>query len=123
MAEEKIFKYKGKTTEELKAMPLEELSLLLPSRHRRKINRGFSEEEKKLIAKIDAGEKGIKTHCRDMIVLPKMIGLKLAIYNGKEFVEVLIQIEMMGLRLGELAMTRKIATHTTMGSKKTTVRK
>jgi ribosomal protein S19 len=52
-----------------------------------------------------------------------MVGLKLLIYNGKEFTEVTIVVEMIALRLGELAPTRKIATHTTMGAKKTVTRK
>jgi small subunit ribosomal protein S19 len=123
MAEDKVFKYKGKTVEELKEMSLEDFSLLLPSVLRRKIKRGFTEQEQKLLAKFDKNEKNIKTHCRDMIVLPSMVGTKVGIYNGKEFVEVLLVPEMVGLRYGELAMSRKIAVHTTMGSKKTVVRK
>ena len=123
MAEDKIFKYKGKTIEELKALSLEEFALLVPSTLRRKINRGFSEQEQILMEKINDGEKNIKTHSRDMIVLPNMVGLKLGIHNGKEFVEVFIVVEMVGMRFGELAMTRKIAKHTTMGAKRTVVRK
>ena len=38
----------------------------------------------------------IKTHCRDMIVLPNMVGYTFGIYNGQEFVEVTIQPEMIG---------------------------
>ncbi len=41
MAEDKIFKYKGKTIDELKALSLEEFALLVPSTLRRKINRGW----------------------------------------------------------------------------------
>ncbi|MCA9496943.1 MAG: ribosomal protein S19 family protein [Nanoarchaeota archaeon] len=118
MAEDKIYKYKGNTLEELKAMPIEKLALLFPSSLRRKINRGFSEQEEKLLSKIRKGEKNIKTHARDMIVLPEMVGLKLGVYNGKEFVEVNIVQEMIALRLGELAPTRKIASHTTLNDKK-----
>ncbi|MCA9458916.1 MAG: ribosomal protein S19 family protein [Nanoarchaeota archaeon] len=118
MAEDKIYKYKGKTLEELKVMPIEKLALLFPSSLRRKITRGFSEQEEKLLTKFRNGEKNIKTHARDMIVLPEMVGRKIGIYNGKEFIEVNIIDEMISLRLGELAPTRKIATHTTLNEKK-----
>ena len=123
MAEEKTFMFKGKTLDELKEMSLEDLSLLISSRARRKIKRGFSEQEKKFLERVEAGDKKLKTHCRDLIVLPLMAGKKISIYNGKEFVDVNIVPETIGMRLGELAMTRKVATHTSKGGKKTTVRK
>lgn len=123
MAEDKIFTFRGKTLEELQKLSIEEFSLLLPSRERRKINRGFTEQEKIFLDNLNAGVKKLKTHCRDMIVLPVMVGKKIPIYNGKAFVEVLIVPEMLGMRFGELVPTRKIASHTSMGAKKTTVRK
>lgn len=123
MAEDKIFKYKGKTLDELKALELEKFAELLPSSLRRKVKRGFSEQEQIFLKNFRAGGKKFKTHCRDLFVLPEMVGAKIAIYSGKEFVEVTIVDEMIGLRFGELVPTRKIATHTTMGAKKTTVRK
>ncbi len=123
MAEDKIFKYRGKTIEELKAMSLEDFSHLLPSVLRRKIKRGFTEQEERLLKKLRNNERNIKTHVRELMVLPEMVGHKIGIYNGKEFVDVTFVQEMIGHRLGEFAMTRKIAAHTTMGSKKTTVRK
>lgn len=123
MEEEKIFKYKGKTLEELQALSVEELALIFPSYVRRKLNRGFTAQEKIFLKNIQAGVKNLKTHCRDMIVLPNMVGLKIGIYNGKEFVVVEIVDTMIGMRFGELAPTRKIATHTSGGAKKTTVKK
>jgi len=123
MAEDKVFKFKGKSLEELQAMSLEELSLLLPSRERRKINRGFSEQEQIFLRNMEAGQKKLKTHCRDMIVLPSMVGKKLSIYSGKEFVDVNIVGEMIGYRFGQLAPSKKIAVHTSVGAKKTVVRK
>lgn len=123
MAEDKIFTFRGKTLEELQKLSIEEFSLLLPSRERRKINRGFTEQEKIFLDNLTAGVKKLKTHCRDLIVLPVMVGKKIPIYNGKAFVEVLIVPEMLGMRFGELVPTRKIASHTSMGAKKTTVRK
>lgn len=123
MAEDRIFKYRGKTIEDLKAMPFEEFTSLLPSDLRRKIKRGFTQQENKLLKKIRSKEKNIKTHCRDMFVIPEMVGEKIGIYTGKEFVTVAISENMIGVRLGELAPTRKMVTHSGMGAKKTDVRK
>ncbi len=119
-----MFKYRGKTLEELKSLSLKDFSELLPSKLRRKVKRGFTEQEEKLLKKIRNGEKNIKTHCRDMIVLPEMVGLTISIYNGKEFIPVKIVEEMIGHRLGEFSMTRKIAQHSGVATKKkTTLRK
>lgn len=123
MAEEKGFTFKGKTLEELKAMSIEDLAKLLPSRERRKMTRGFTEQEKIFLDKVETGSGKLKTHCRDMIVLPNMVGKKIGIYSGKEFVEIMIVAEMIGYRFGQLVPSKKIATHTTMGAKKTVVRK
>jgi len=123
MAEEKIFKYKGKTLEELKAMSINDLALLLPSIVRRKIKRGFTEQEEIFLKKIRAGEKNVKTHVRDMIVLPEMVGMKISNYSGKEFVQINIVEDMLGMRFGQLVPTRKIAQHSGGGAKKTVVRK
>lgn len=118
MAEDKIFKYKGKTIEELKKYSMEELVILFPSDLRRKVKRGFTEEEQKLLARFRSGDKNLKTHSRDMFVLPEMIGKKIGIYNGKEFIELTLVDEMITLRLGELVPTRKSVTHTAIGGNK-----
>jgi small subunit ribosomal protein S19 len=123
MSDDKVFKYRGKTIEELKSLSLEEFANLLPSRLRRKINRGFTDSEEKLLKKLRAKEKNIKTHCRDMIIIPEMVGEKISVYTGKEFVQINITDELLGLRLGELALTRKLAKHSGTGSKKSEVRK
>lgn len=110
----KIFKYKGKTLEELQAMSHEEIAKLLPARQRRKIMRGFSEEEKHLLEKLQ--KKGqAKTHLRDMIVLPEMVGKTIKIHNGQKFQDVILQEETIGCYLGELALTRKRLTHGSAG--------
>ncbi len=116
----KEFTYRGKTIEELKAMPLQEFVKLIPARERRTIARGFTEAQKRLLKKIDAAlqgtyKKAIKTHCRDMIILPKMVGLKIHIHNGKDFVGIDIQNEMIGHRLGEFAETRARLKHSAPG--------
>ncbi len=103
MARKKEFRYRGYTLDELLNMSLEEFAKLLPSRQRRSLKRGgLSPEQKKLLRKIRLAKKGkyskpIRTHSRDMIVLPpEMVGMTIHVYNGKEFVPVEIKEEMIG---------------------------
>jgi small subunit ribosomal protein S19 len=110
----KTFTYRGKTLEELNRLPLSELARLFPARERRKLRRGLSDEEKKLVEKLKRKD-GVKTHLRDMIVLPSMIGKMLKIHAGSAYVQVLLQEETLGCRLGELVLTRKRVTHSNPG--------
>ncbi len=110
----KKFTYRGKSLEELKKMSLEELSLLFDSRARRKIKRGLTEAEKRFLKRLK-NKTEVRTHCRDMIVIPDMVGKKIDIYNGKEFVPVEITPGMLGHRLGEFALTRKKVQHSSPG--------
>ena len=111
--ESKIFKYRGKTLEELQALSFDDFVAMLPASLRRKVKRGFTEEEVKVMKQIEAGKKNLKTHCRDLFVTPQMVGLRLSIHNGKEFVQIPIMEEMIAMRLGELAPTRKSVKHPT----------
>ena len=109
----KEFRYRGYTLEELQNMSLGQIAELLPARERRKIKRGFTEQELKLLRKLKKGTA--RTHCRDMIVLPEMVGKVIFVHNGKEFVRVEIKPEMIGHRLGEFAQTRKFEKHSGPG--------
>ncbi len=111
----KEFTYKGKTLDELKDMDLKEFIELLPSRKRRSIKRGLTEQQKILLKNIRAKKKNIETHCRDMIILPEMIGILIKVHNGKQFVPVKIENEMLGHCLGEFAITRKKLEHSAPG--------
>lgn len=111
----KEFTYKGKTTEELKTLSLNELAQLLTARQRRTIKRGFTEQQKILLKKLRVNEKNIETQCRDMLVLPEMIGKTIKVYHGKEFVPVTIEPDMIGHYLGEFVLTRKKVTHSAPG--------
>ena len=118
------FTYKGKTLDELLKMPMDDFIKLLPARQRRSLLRGLTEEERKLLEKIrEAKQKGltkpIKTHARDMIILPEMIGVTVHVYNGKEFIPVEITEEMIGHRLGEFALTCKKVEHGAPGLRAT----
>jgi small subunit ribosomal protein S19 len=110
----KVFKYQGKTLEELQALSLKELSQILPSNARRKINR-LTDDEKILLEKIKTSKKTIKTHTREMIILPFMVGKTIKVHNGKEFVDMIVQPEMIGHRFGEYSFTRKRLAHSSPG--------
>ena len=116
----KIFKYQGYTLEELQDMSLEDLMKILPARQRRSLKRGFLPRQQIVLDKFrklkKQEQKGgkplvIKTHCRDMIVLPEMVGTIFGIYNGKEFIEVEFAPEMIGCYFGEFAPTRQRVQH------------
>lgn len=111
----KKFTYRGHVLEELQAMPADEFVKLLPSRQRRSLLRGTSEAQKKFFEKIKKAKKGavvkLRTHCRDMVILPDMVGLVFEVHNGKEFLRVEIQPEMIGHYLSEFAPTRKRVKH------------
>ena len=111
------FTYKGKTLEELKKMNLKEFANMVPARQRRTLLRGLNPEQEKLVKKAEkSGEsKVIKTHLRDMIVLPKFVGMKFGIHNGKEFITIEIKPEMIGHYFGEYSLTRKRLQHSSPG--------
>ncbi|BAI62296.1 30S ribosomal protein S19P [Methanocella paludicola SANAE] len=109
------FTYRGNSIADLKKMDLNQVAALLPSRQRRKIKRGFTEEEQKIIDAIKAGEMKIKTHVREMIILPEMIGVTFEIHTGKEWKPVEVMPEMVGHYIGEFALTRKPVNHGSAG--------
>ena len=116
----KEFTYKGRTLEELKSLTLQEFANLIPARVRRSLLRGFTDPQKRLMNKIKKSNQGIykkqiKTHCRDLVILPEMVGLKINIHNGKSFMPVEIQPEMLGHFLGEFALTRQTIKHSAPG--------
>jgi len=109
------FTYRGKTLRDLKMLSLEEFAQLLPARQRRTINRGLGDEHKKILNKINEGDTTIKTHLRDMIIVPEMVGLNLEIHNGKSFEKVEVIPEMLGHYFGEYSFTRKRVSHGSAG--------
>lgn len=109
------FIYYGKKLEELKQMSIEDVIKLMPSRQRRSLKRGMTEQQKKFLAKLKVAKKPVKTHCRDMIILPEMVGKLIQIHNGKLFVSVQLTDEMIGHYLGEFALTRQKVKHSAPG--------
>ena len=116
----KEFSYRGYNLEQLNSMSTEAVLELLPSRARRSLNRGVSEEKRKLLEDVRSVRDGktetqIKTHARDMIVLPSMVGLTIGVHNGKEFVALEVKPDMIGRYLGEFVITNKKVVHGTPG--------
>ena len=114
----KEFSYRGHNLESLQGMSMDEFINLLPSRQRRSLQRGLTPEQRILLEKMrEAKNSGaqIKTHVRDLVILPEMVGAKVMIHNGKEFLAVEIRAEMIGHYLGEFAITNKPVRHGTPG--------
>jgi small subunit ribosomal protein S19 len=109
------FTYRGLTIAEMKKLDLNQVAALLPARQRRKIKREFGEEHQKLLDAVKAGETTIKTHLRDMIILPEMVGVTFEIHTGKEWKAVETTPEMVGHYLGEFALTRHSVAHGSAG--------
>jgi small subunit ribosomal protein S19 len=112
----KQFEYRGVPLEELQNMSLEKLFQLFSSRQRRSLTRGITDGKRKLIEEIKLAKAGklktpIKTHLRDLIILPYMVGVTVNTFAGKDFVPVTIIPEMIGHYLGEYVMTNKRVSH------------
>ena len=111
------FSYRGHTLEELQDLSLDEVAELLPARQRRSITRGLSEEKQKLLEEAreaepeETADNPIRTHLRDMPVLPEFVDLTFAVHNGQSFERVRVEPEMIGHYLGEFQLTRTSVEH------------
>lgn len=111
----KDFTYRGKTIEELQSMSLGDFIKLLPARQRRSLSRGLPDKHKLVLEKVRKKDPNLRTHCREMIVLPEMVGAMVKVYNGKDFIPVSIVPQMIGHYLGEFTLTRKGVKHSAPG--------
>jgi small subunit ribosomal protein S19 len=119
----KEFMYRGYSLNQLQNLAMDEFINLLPSRQRRSLHHGFAPEHRILLEKVRKAKEAlrqgkpvtVKTHLRDMIILPEMVAVSIAVHNGKEFVAVEIKPEMIGHYLGEFAITNKPVKHGTPG--------
>lgn len=112
----KKFEYHGIPLKELENMPMEKLFQLFPARARRSLTRGITDDKRKLIEEIKLAKNGklenpIKTHLRDLIILPFMVGVEVHVFSGKEFVPVTIVSQMISHYLGEYVITNKRVSH------------
>ena len=91
----KILTYKGKTEEELRSMSLAEFAELTTARIRRSLKRGLPESHKILLKRLETAKKPLKTHCRDLVIIPVMLGKQLLVdihqasltYRGQHLLE------------------------------------
>jgi small subunit ribosomal protein S19 len=85
--------------------------------------------DKKLMIKVNelSAQRGkkqvIKTWSRRSTVLPEMVGLTIAVHNGKRFIPVFITENMVGHKLGEFSPTRTFKGHTTKTARTIRIRK
>jgi small subunit ribosomal protein S19 len=117
------FHYRGYTLEELKKMNMDQFIQLLPARARRSLRRGLPPRQKKLLERLRRSYRAKKrgkdlvtrTHVRDMLIFPEMVGLKIGVYNGMKFEIVEVKPEMIGHYLGEFSLTRHRVSHGSPG--------
>jgi small subunit ribosomal protein S15e len=116
----KKFQFRGVELEKLLDLSNEELMELFCARQRRKFSRGISRAPTSLLKKLrdvkkntPYGEKptAIKTHLRNMVIVPEMIGSMVGVYNGKQLINAEIKPEMIGTYLAEYAITYKPIRH------------
>lgn len=97
----KTFTYRGVDMDQLVKISQTELKRLFPCRIRRKLNRGLKRKPQTLLKKLRRAKKEagplekpaiIKTHLRNMIILPEMIGSIVGVYNGRVFNQVEIKV-------------------------------
>ena len=117
------FHYRGFTIDDLKRMSMDEFIQLLPARARRSLKRGLPPRQKKLLERLRRAYRAKKrgkdlltrTHVRDMIIFPEMVGLKIGVYSGRSYETVEVKPEMIGHYLGEFSLTRKRVQHGSPG--------
>jgi small subunit ribosomal protein S19 len=109
--------YRGKTVEELKKLDVREFAKYLKSGARRTALRQFQNIEDFVNrAKIKISKnKPIRTHKRDLIIVPEMVGMKISVHDGRNFFPVIITGDMLGHRFGEFAPTRGKVKHSKAG--------
>jgi small subunit ribosomal protein S19 len=111
------FTYRGYELDELQEMSLEEVAELLPARQRRSIDRGLTEEQQKLLEQAreateeESANNPIRTHLRDMPIVPEFVGITFAVHTGQSFERVKVEPEMIGHYLGEFQLTRSDVEH------------
>lgn len=122
MAREDIYKqkeliYRGQKLEYLKTLDVRESAKYLPARSRRSILRNFDVIEK-FVRRCEttlSQNKKVKTHLRDIIIVPKLVGMNIQVYNGKLYHDIPITVHMIGHRLGEFSLTRTKVQHGSPG--------
>merc|ERR1712126_599296 len=114
------FTYRGVDLDQLLDMSNEQLVELFPARQRRRFRRGLKRKHMALLKRLRKAKKEcpalekpavIKTHLRNMIIVPEMVGSMVGVYNGKTFNQVEVKPEMIGHYLAEFSITYKPVKH------------
>ncbi|XP_046679524.1 LOW QUALITY PROTEIN: 40S ribosomal protein S15 [Homalodisca vitripennis] len=114
------FTFRGVDLDQLLDMPVEQLMELMHARARRRFSRGLKRKPMALVKKLRKAKKEappnekpevVKTHLRNMIIVPEMVGSIVGVYNGKAFTQVEVKPEMIGHYLGEFSVTYKPVKH------------
>lgn len=101
-------------------MSNDQLLQIVHARVRRKMQRKTNLKHTRLLKKLSKKKMEcgpldkpeiVKTHLRDMVIVPSMVGSMLAVYNGKQFNIVEVKAEMIGFYLGEFSITYKSVRH------------
>jgi small subunit ribosomal protein S15e len=117
----KKFSFRGVDLDALLDMSTDELVKLFNARARRRFQRGLKRKPMALIKKLRAAKlkvkdsidkpEIVKTHLRNMIIVPEMIGSVIGVYNGKTFNQIEIKPEMIGHYLAEFSISYKPVKH------------
>ncbi|CAH1252734.1 40S ribosomal protein S15-like [Branchiostoma floridae] len=114
------YTYRGVDLDQLLDMSSEQLMEMMKARPRRRFSRGLKRKHLALIKKLRKAKKEcpalekpevVKTHLRNTVIVPEMIGSIVAVYNGKTFNQVEVKPEMIGHYLGEFSITYKPVKH------------
>jgi len=93
-------------------MSMDEFITILPARMRRSLRRGLSSDQRIVMEKLRRNQgKPIRTHARDMIIIPEMIGKSVFVHTGKEFKEIKVTEKMLGHYVGEFAISINLVRH------------
>lgn len=116
--------YRGIELDKLLEMGAAEVVALFRSKQRRRFKHGMHPKYDRLIKKLKTavkntayGEKPkpVKTHLRNAIIMPEMVGSVCEVYSGKYWTPVEVKAEMIGQYLGEFSMTYKPIKHGKVG--------
>ncbi|XP_047003304.1 40S ribosomal protein S15 [Schistocerca americana] len=114
------FTFRGVDLDQLLDMTMDQLMELFHARARRRFSRGLKRKPLALVNKLRKAKKEappnekpeiVKTHLRNMIIVPEMVGSIVGVYNGKTFNQVEVKPEMIGHYLGEFSVTYKPVKH------------
>jgi len=116
----KKYTYRGVELDKLLDMSTEEVTNMMNSRKRRSFARGTPKKHTNLLNKLRKAKKNckelekpaiVKTHCRNMVIIPEMVGNICGVYNGKTFIQVEIKPEMIGHYLAEFSISYRPVAH------------